>query len=81
MLNIAQAESEGLFNDLRAGKEMRKPGWVRLNFSYLMDDAQVRYVLDSVNELTARLEELEKHYTVDPSTARFSIKPDSRAVA
>ncbi|GGA26203.1 aminotransferase class V-fold PLP-dependent enzyme [Neptunicoccus cionae] len=81
LLNIAQAESEGLFNDLRAGKEMRKPGWVRLNFSYLMDDAQVRYVLDSVNELTARLEELEKHYTVDPSTARFSIKPDSRAVA
>ena len=81
LLKIAQAESQDLFNDLQAGREMRKPGWVRLNFSYLMDDAQVRYILDSVAELTTRLEELEQHYTVDPSTARFSIKPDNRAVA
>lgn len=72
LLGIDRPASEALFNDLRAGKEMQKPGWVRLNFSYLMDDAKVQYILDSVNALTTRLEELEPHYTADPATARFA---------
>lgn len=76
LLEIDKPASETLFEDLKAGKEMEKPGWVRLNFSYLMSDEKAQYVIDCVNELTTRLEELEPHYRSDPATARFSIKSD-----
>ncbi|WIY23382.1 aminotransferase class V-fold PLP-dependent enzyme [Parasedimentitalea psychrophila] len=71
LLGIDHAASEALFADLKAGKEMRKPGWVRLNFSYLMSDDTARYIIDSVNELARNAEEMAQQYSVDQSTARF----------
>ncbi|TLP58491.1 aminotransferase class V-fold PLP-dependent enzyme [Parasedimentitalea maritima] len=71
LLEIDQDASNELFDDLKAGKEMRKPGWVRLNFSYLMSDETAQYVIDSVNELSRNAEEMAEQYSVDQSTARF----------
>ncbi|OIQ33711.1 MAG: aminotransferase class V [Alphaproteobacteria bacterium MedPE-SWcel] len=71
LLDIDQPRSEALFADLQAGREIRKPGWVRLNFSYLMPETTVDYILDSVTELVARAEDLATAYEVDPATARF----------
>lgn len=73
LLEIGQAESELLFQELQAGKELQKPGWVRLNFSYLMSTETVQYVIDSVNKLSQRAEELAADYQVDPQTARFQV--------
>jgi len=74
LLGIGRAESEALHADLRAGKELLKPGWVRLNFSYMMDETTVRYVLDSVAELAARAPQYAALYEVDPATARFRLR-------
>jgi len=53
LLNIDQATSESLYTQVVTdGQEVRKPGWVRLNFGYLMDDAKVQFIIDSVNELS-----------------------------
>lgn len=71
LLGIDRAASEALHADLAAGRELRKPGWVRLNFSYLMDDATVRYIIDSVNALSRDCTRYADHYACDPSTARF----------
>ncbi|MCT8159699.1 aminotransferase class V-fold PLP-dependent enzyme [Pseudoruegeria sp. SHC-113] len=71
LLGIDRAASEALFSDLQAGRELRKPGWVRLNFSYLMSEETARYVIDSVNALTERCADLAPLYAADPSTARF----------
>lgn len=71
LLDIDQAESEQLFRELQAGRELRKPGWVRLNFSYLMQEDTAQYIIDSVNDLTRRAEELAPRYQADASTARF----------
>lgn len=71
LLGIDQSESENLHADLAAGRELRKPGWVRLNFSYLMDDATVQFIIGSVNELSRRTEDFAEHYEVDTTTARF----------
>lgn len=71
LLGIERAESEALFAALQSGKELQKPGWVRLNFSYLMGDETVQYIIDSVNDLTQRAEELAETYLADPKTARF----------
>jgi selenocysteine lyase/cysteine desulfurase len=71
LLGIDEASSKALHNDLLAGKELCKPGWVRLNFSYLMDENTVRYIIDSVNALSRSTEIHVPHYEVDPATARF----------
>ncbi len=74
LLGIDEAHSRALFADLQAGQELRKPGWVRLNFSYLMSDETARFIIDSVNELTLRAEDLAQRYQADPATARFHPK-------
>ncbi len=71
LLGIDRAESEALHADLAAGHEMRKPGWVRLNFSYLMDETTVRFIIDSVNDLSRSSDRYAPRYAADPATARF----------
>jgi selenocysteine lyase/cysteine desulfurase len=74
LLGIERPESEQLFAELQAGEEMKKPGWVRLNFAYMMDEETVRFILASVAELAARAEDLAARYDVDAPTARFKAK-------
>lgn len=71
LLGIDHAGSETLRADLAAGRELRKPGWVRLNFSYLMDEATVRYIIDSVSALGRDTTRWADRYAADPATARF----------
>ncbi len=71
LLGIDRAGSEALLARLRAGEELAKPGWTRLNLSYLHSEAQVRTILAAVLDLAERADDLARLYTVDPATARF----------
>ena len=71
LLDIDQPQSDALLADLLAGRELQKPGWVRLNFSYLMAEETVDYVIDCVARLVGEAEEIASAYDADPSTARF----------
>ncbi|WP_164658530.1 aminotransferase class V-fold PLP-dependent enzyme [Tropicibacter sp. Alg240-R139] len=71
LLGIDHEMSMALHADLEAGRELQKPGWVRLNFSYLMDEGTAQFIIDSVNDLSRRTEEYAPFYNVDPTTARF----------
>ncbi len=71
LLSIDETRSQALLGDLLAGHELQKPGWVRLNLSYLMAEETVDYILASVVDLVTRAETLAEAYEVDPSTARF----------
>ncbi|WP_170478334.1 aminotransferase class V-fold PLP-dependent enzyme [Ruegeria arenilitoris] len=71
LLGIDRSTSENLHTALTAGEEMKKPGWVRLNFSYLMSEETVQFIIDSVNDLSCRTEEFVRFYNADPATARF----------
>jgi selenocysteine lyase/cysteine desulfurase len=55
LLNVDRATSESLRAEVLGGNEAAKPGWVRLNFSYLMSDEIAAYIIDSVNDLTRQL--------------------------
>ncbi|MBE1283107.1 MAG: aminotransferase class V-fold PLP-dependent enzyme [Rhodobacteraceae bacterium] len=72
LLGIDQAASTELHAALGRGEELLKPGWVRLNLSYMMREDTVRYILRSVLELARRTHELEPLYRADPTTARFA---------
>jgi selenocysteine lyase/cysteine desulfurase len=71
LLGINHETSDALHEELLAGDELSKPGWVRLNFSYLMREDTVRFIIDAVNDLSRRVEEFAPHYRVDATTARF----------
>ncbi|WP_456389858.1 aminotransferase class V-fold PLP-dependent enzyme [Profundibacter sp.] len=58
LLGIDHDYSDQLRRKILAGVDVHKPGWVRLNFGYLMGDETVRYIIDSVNELSANFESL-----------------------
>ena len=74
LLGLDRPASDALFARLRAGHELEKPGWVRLNFGYLMSDAQVDRIIEAVSELAIHAHEWTPHYIADPATARFSYR-------
>lgn len=71
LLGIDQESSEALFKRLTAGAELEKPGWVRLNFSYLLSDEKVDFIVRSVDRLATECADLLSGYEVDPCTAQF----------
>jgi selenocysteine lyase/cysteine desulfurase len=71
LLGIDEATSQRLHAAIRSGREVEKPGWVRLNLSYLMDDAKADAVITAVDELAREAELRAKLYECDSTTARF----------
>ena len=72
LLHVERAQSEKIRDAVLAGHEVEKPGWVRLNFSYLMDDATVTRIIESVDKLAGEASDLSCQYQCDVATAHFS---------
>lgn len=51
LLGVDPETSSHLRCEVLAGNDDVKPGWVRLNFGYLMDKKTAQYIIDSVNTL------------------------------
>ncbi|WP_336055808.1 aminotransferase class V-fold PLP-dependent enzyme [Nitratireductor sp. CH_MIT9313-5] len=81
LLDIDEQKSRQLHADIRAGREMEKPGWVRLNFSYLLSDARADEIIAAVNELSLEAERFARFYDFDPLTARFTHKAQPERLA
>lgn len=71
LLGIEREASDLLRERIRNGSEIDKPGWVRLNFSYLMDDAKADMIIGAVDELARIAPELAGDYARDEANARF----------
>lgn len=80
LLGIDAAESGVLRERIARGEEIAKPGWVRLNLSYLLDDAKADAIVRAVDDL-AREPMAQADYRVDTATARFVLDPRGEAVA
>ncbi|MEJ8570490.1 aminotransferase class V-fold PLP-dependent enzyme [Microbaculum marinum] len=72
LLDIDEAESERLSRAILAGDEVAKPGFVRLNFSVLMSDQTVDFILESVRTLARDAASCVGGYAPDRRTAIFS---------
>ncbi|MCY1524459.1 Cysteine desulfurase [compost metagenome] len=71
LLGIGEAESSRMRQAILDGREIEKPGFVRLNFSVLLPDAKADFIMDSVLALAADATEFEHRYGFDPSRAIF----------
>jgi selenocysteine lyase/cysteine desulfurase len=74
LLGISEESSTAIAAALDDGDELGKPGWTRLNLSYLMDDAKADLVIDAVLEVSRQAAQLREAYVVDEATARFSAR-------
>jgi len=74
LLEIDQEASDALRQAILTGRELEKPGWVRLNFSYLLDDAKAERIIAAVDELARNASRLAIAYDADAATARFRPK-------
>jgi selenocysteine lyase/cysteine desulfurase len=72
LLGIDHDASDALRAELRSGIETSKPGWTRLNFSYLMDDATADFIINAVTDLANRAPGLACKYVCDSANARFA---------
>ncbi|WP_244480753.1 aminotransferase class V-fold PLP-dependent enzyme [Mesorhizobium sp. Root157] len=71
LLSIDAEESQRLRAAILEGQEMLKPGFTRLNFSVLLPDAKVRFILESVAELVADASQYAPRYGFDVARAIF----------
>jgi len=78
LLNVERPRSEEIRNAILAGHEIEKPGWIRLNFSYLMDDKTAAYIIDSVNMLTRDATQYVAHYNMDTTTANVHYQANTK---
>src|SRR5690606_22285355 len=51
LLGIDEDASNAIRASLGAGQEIEKPGWVRLNLSFLMDDPKADFLIGAVDAL------------------------------
>ncbi|AWC25882.1 putative cysteine desulfurase (plasmid) [Aminobacter sp. MSH1] len=71
LLGIGEEESEQMRAAIRAGEEMKKPGFIRLNFSVLLSEEKVKFILDSVTRIAADAAQYVPQYDFDSSRAIF----------
>lgn len=71
LLSIDAAESEQMRQAILAGEEIKKPGFIRLNFSVLLPEEKVAFILDSVLELANDASQFVPDYNFDASRAIF----------
>ncbi|CAM3273995.1 aminotransferase class V-fold PLP-dependent enzyme [Paracoccus nototheniae] len=79
LLGIDRGQSDALFDRIAKGEDIAKPGWVRLNFSALLDDAKADAIIHAVDDLARHATTRAAQYQVDPATSRFSIRPPMQA--
>ena len=71
LLHIDDAESRALRQVIAEGDEIRKPGFTRLNFSVLLPDDKVNFIIESVAQLASDATAFVDRYSVDVSRAIF----------
>ncbi|KPQ14545.1 MAG: Selenocysteine lyase [Rhodobacteraceae bacterium HLUCCA09] len=74
LLGIDAPASEALRARLARGEELDKPGWTRLNLSWLHSDDEVARILCAVRDVARRIDTLAGLYAADPATARFTLR-------
>lgn len=71
LLGIDTNASQAIHHAIGAGQELDKPGFVRVNFSPLLNDAQAERLIACVEQVAANSAALARHFAANPATAVF----------
>jgi len=68
LLSLDDATSRALERQVGRGREGIKPGWVRVNFNYFLEERTFRFVLEAVRLVAEHGAALLDRYRFDPET-------------
>ncbi|MGA8046715.1 MAG: aminotransferase class V-fold PLP-dependent enzyme [Dermatophilaceae bacterium] len=68
LLGIDVSTSHDFQREISVGCEGIKPGWVRVNLNYFVDDAEVDYIVEAVRDVARDGWRLLGDYSFDPAT-------------
>ena len=71
LLDIDEAESRKIEADIEEGSVFSKPGWVRVNFNYFIEEAAFEYILKAIELIASHGEKLKQQYNYDESSGVF----------
>ena len=69
LLDIDGDTSAAIQDAVGAGCEVVKPGWVRVNFNYFIDETEFNYIVAAVDLVARKGWKLLEDYSYDPATA------------
>ena len=69
LLGIDHNTSNLIEEQVGKGCEVIKPGWVRVNFNYFIDEKEFKYIVEAVNLIAEHGWRLLPHYRFEPATA------------
>lgn len=78
LLGISAGQSQRLRKVIAAGKEGLKPGWVRINFHYLLPQEEFQFICDAVCFVAEHAKYFLPLYTFDVSSGIWSNKNAAR---
>jgi len=81
LLGIDADQSAQMRLEIKAGNPLARPGWVRLNFSYLLSDEKANFIIESVAELANSAPNYVDQYVFDQATGSFIHRDDLRATS
>ncbi|WP_219703443.1 aminotransferase class V-fold PLP-dependent enzyme [Marinomonas lutimaris] len=68
LLGIDKTESERIQVALKQGEKLVKPGWVRFNLNYFLDDAEAMFILDAIDFVAKHGTTLLPYYAYDKTS-------------
>jgi len=71
LLGIDIETSHGFEREINRGCEGIRPGWIRVNFNYFIDETVFTYILDAVELIAREGWRLLPHYRFDAHTGRW----------
>ena len=71
LLNVDEAWSRSITDEITAGDLSRKPGWVRLSIHPVMTDAEVDFICDAIGDITRHHAAWAADYTYCPRVNDF----------
>lgn len=71
LLSIDAEQSRRMRQAILDGEEIKKPGFTRLNFSVLLPEDKVKFILEAVAQIAADAAQYEPRYDFDASRAIF----------
>ncbi|PJE54857.1 aminotransferase class V-fold PLP-dependent enzyme [Marinomonas sp. BSi20584] len=77
LLGIDKTESERIQEALRKGEKLVKPGWVRFNLNYFLDNAEAVFILDAIDFVAKHGTTLLPYYAYDQGTDLWRFQGES----
>ncbi|HWZ02879.1 MAG TPA: aminotransferase class V-fold PLP-dependent enzyme [Mucilaginibacter sp.] len=74
LLHVDEAWSYRILNSIRSGDMFAKPGWVRLSIHPTMTNAEIDFIMDSIELTVANFTGWRRDYTYDASSNEYVFK-------